>query len=116
MGHWIADNPTIYKKWIEHLQTYKLPDERHSGYPTFLLDVNELQLDVGRNESVVICDWDTKDIVGVVIRNFGGDGDLVEWATNILKRSMEMSESVRVSLLISSSLGFFFSNNKYIYS
>ena len=43
MGHWIADNPTIYKQWIEHLQTYKLFDERHSGYTTFFLDVNELQ-------------------------------------------------------------------------
>ena len=110
MGHWIADNATIYEQWIEHLQIYKLSDKRHSRYPTFLLDVNELQLDVGRNENVVICDRDTKDIVGVVIRNFGGDGDSVQWAMNILKRSMEMSKSVRVSLLITSSsdLGFFF--------
>ena len=42
----------------DELQTYKLSDKRHSRYPTFLLDINELQLDVGRNESVVICDWD----------------------------------------------------------
>ena len=51
----------------------------------------------------------TKDIVGVVIRKFGGDGDIVEWTMNIPKRSTEMTKSVRVSLLISSSLelGFF---------
>ena len=57
----------IYKQWTEHLKTYKLSDKRHLQYPSFLLDVNELQLDLERNKHIVIYNYDIKDIVGVVI-------------------------------------------------
>lgn len=97
MGHWIADNPEIYSQWNEHLQTYKLSDQRHHRYTSHLLDPTNLQLDVGPTESVIIYDQDSKDIVGVVVRNFSGNEEVLKWATDILQRSTKVAKSIRVS-------------------
>ena len=62
-----------------------------------VLDTTKLQLDLKIEESVIIKDAESKDIVGLVIRNFGKDQELVEWANDIVNQSTENTKSVRVS-------------------
>ena len=46
---------------------------------------------------MIIRDEGSKEIVGVVIRNFGKEKELVQWVNNIVNESTENSKSVRVS-------------------
>ena len=62
-----------------------------------LLDPSKLQLDVKPEENIIIRDNISKDIVGVVIRQFGNDSELVNWAGNISFQSTKCAKSVRVS-------------------
>lgn len=100
MNHWIADTKNIHTEWEQHLETYKLSDSRHHRYPSHLLDVASLKLDILPNMSAIIYDAHTKDIVGVVVRNFSNSDKVLTWATDILKRSTEVAKSVRVSIYI----------------
>lgn len=97
LGYWVADTKDIEAQWAQHLATYHLSDKKHKRYPTMVLDTTKLQLDLKIEESVIIRDAESKDIVGVVIRNFGKDQELVEWANDIVNQSTENTKSVRVS-------------------
>lgn len=99
IGHWIVENKDIYSQWNEYLQGYKLSDMRHRRYPTHLLQVKNLRLDIGPEESAIIYDKNTEDIIGVVIRKFSNSPEVLEWATSILKRSTEVATSVRVCFI-----------------
>lgn len=97
MHHWVADNPSIHQQWVDHLSTYKLSDKRHSRYPTHLIKPEKLQLDVLPHEIVIIRDLESGEVIGTVIRNFGTNQELLYWASSILKKSTDISRSVRVS-------------------
>ena len=70
MGKWVADNTPIYDQWEQHLRTFRLSDQRHKHYPTMVIDEKQLQLDIDSTQGVVIRDEVTKEVVGVVLRNY----------------------------------------------
>ena len=96
IGHWVADNSTIYNQWNQHLATVKLSDSRHKRYPTMEIDPTQLQLDIKSNESFIICDNDSKEVVGVVVRNFVKNKKLLSWVSEVVQKSVEVTKSVRV--------------------
>ena len=74
-----------------------MSDKKHKRYPTILLDPSKLQLDLKVEESMIIRDQISKEVVGVVIRNFGKEKELIDWANKIVYQSTQYSKSVRVS-------------------
>lgn len=110
LGYWVADNNTILQEWEKHLQIYDLADQRHKRYTTMLVDTLQLQLDIKPTESIIIRDSDTKEVVGVVIRKFGGNKELVEWAGEVTLKSTKYTKSVRVSKIVFD----FYNTNKKI--
>lgn len=55
-----------------------MSDKKHKRYPTILLDPAKLQLDLKVEDSIIIIrDQISKEIVGVVIRNFGKEEELI---------------------------------------
>lgn len=97
--HWVADNSTIFQQWNHHLATYRLSDIRHTHYPTHLVQLNQLQLDVLPCESIIIRDLESREVIGSVVRNYSNNRELLEWATGVLKQSIEINRSARVSTI-----------------
>lgn len=97
LGYWVADNKTILQGWEKYLQTYELADQRHKRYPTMLVDEQQLQLDIKPTESIIIRDSNTKEVVGVVIRDCSRNKELVEWAGEVVLKSTKYTKSIRVS-------------------
>ena len=93
---WIADNVTIYQQWVDYVASYKLSDNRHSRFPIHVVDHTQLQLDVLPHESIIIRDLESREVVGMVIRNYGCNKELLDWASSTLKKSTEIANSVRV--------------------
>ena len=85
LGHWVADTKDIETKWVQHLATYHLSDKKHKRYPTMLLDPSK---------------FESREVVGMVIRNYGNHKEFLDWASSTLKKkSTEIAHSVRVSLM-----------------
>lgn len=92
---WVADNTNIYTEWVQYLKIYKLSDSRHKRYPTTVVNLKKLRLDIKPEESLIIRDIVSKEVIAVVIRNFAKDADLLDWASSTV-----VNKSVRVSISI----------------
>lgn len=60
-----------------------------------VVDPCQLQLDIKPTESIIIRDSNTKEVVGVMIRQFGGNNELVEWAGQVALQSTQYTKSER---------------------
>ena len=100
IGYWVADNVEIHDQWVKYLHTYKLSDKRHSRYPTMVVNSRELQLDVEETESAIYRDIETGEVIGVVIRNFASNPQILNWASDIVLQSTIVAKSIRVRIYI----------------
>ena len=91
MGYWVADNVHIHHQWVEYLRTYKLSDKRHSRYTAMVVNSRELQADVEESESVIYRDMETGEVIGVIIRNFASNHQILDWASNIVRQLPNLS-------------------------
>ena len=65
-----------------------------------LLDTTKLQLDIKQDQDAVFIDKETRHLIGYIMRNFGRDSHLLEWAKEISLRVTEWQPlPVRVRLL-----------------
>ena len=107
--HWVVESHAIDVQWREHIEMGKQPDVRQKRYPLFPVQPSQLQLDVGTDESILIYDSISGELVMAVIRNFCQHPDLLTCIDDIIKQSVESRKSIRVSnssqyLIVSNSL------------
>jgi hypothetical protein len=94
---WMYESDAVYAKWEWYVKEKKLPDKREVVRSMFRVDPAELQLDLGPNDSAVIYDRTTRNLVAIVIRNFTMEPELLAHVEDAIKRNLQVRKSVRVS-------------------
>ena len=109
-GHDIYEADATRKIWKEYRAQTPYPDPRggKTWKPFHKLNPARLQHIVGKNDSVIIRDEDTDEIIGVVIRNFSGENRrLLDWINGIIAENTGARRSVRVGPICNICLGLF---------
>ena len=108
-GHDIYETAGARQIW-EDFQARTLYPDRRGGKtwkPLHELDPNRLQHTVGVEESVIIRDTRTDEIIGVVIRDFSNNNQqLLDWINGIIEEGTGSRRSVRVGITLRLYLGF----------
>ena len=96
-AHDIYETDAAHAIWKKHQKTTRFPDKRGTWKPFHKLDPNRLQYTVKADESVIIRDSDTQEIICAVIRNFSNSREkLLEWINSVIVENNETRKSVRV--------------------
>ena len=98
-GHDIYETDAAHAIWEEHRKTTPYPDPRggRTWKPFHKLDPDRLQYTVHKDESVIIKDSKSGEIVCVIIRNFSNNKvELLEWINGVIIENNEARKSVRV--------------------
>jgi hypothetical protein len=99
----IYETEEIATIWRNHRAGKKHPDRRskRSGHWMELekLDEKKLALIVGVEESVIIRDADSDEIVAVVLRRFSRNGEILEWINGIVDENVGLRRGIRVCQL-----------------
>lgn len=100
-GKDIYEADAVRKIWENYRRTKPLPDKRGNWKKYHKLDPGRLQHIVGENESIIIRDSDSKEIVCMVVRNFSNnEGNILEWINGVIKANTKVRKSIRVSLFL----------------
>jgi hypothetical protein len=96
--HRICESDVIDSKWRDYLQNdpRAQPDKRQKRIPIFRMDPTKLQLDIEADESALVYDQSTGDLILLVLREFGDDHNLLSHIDNIIKEAVEHRKSIRV--------------------
>lgn len=97
--YWVVESDTIDMQWRYHIEHGKQPDSRLPRYPLLRMDSERLQKDVGSDESVLILDERTHEIVMLILRNFTDHPALLDHIGNVIKRAVQYRRSMRVSVI-----------------
>jgi len=96
----IYETEAIATIWRSHRTGKKHPDGRskRTGHWMKLekLDQAKLALTVGVNESAIIRDVKSNDIVAVVLRQFSGNDEILEWINGIVDENVGLRRGIRV--------------------
>jgi hypothetical protein len=96
-GHDIYETIEAQKIWAEHRKTAVFPDKRGSWKPMHELDPALLQHVVRGDQSIIIRDSKTDELIGLVIRDFtSGCTHLLDWINEIIMENNDVRKSVRV--------------------
>ena len=99
-NHWIHESEDILALWEDHLLHGRQPDRRLKRHPLLKLEEGQLKLDLAGNQSTIIQDEATGEIVAMVYRNFmpGQYHSILEWINHTIMTSINRKRSARVSL------------------
>lgn len=96
-GHDIYETGEAQEIWAKHRKTASFPDKRGTWKPFHELDPARLQHVVQGDESVILRDSKTDELVGLVIRRFTGhNAKLLDWINGIIFENNTVRKSVRV--------------------
>jgi hypothetical protein len=98
-GHDIYETATAQQIWKEYQETAPYPDPRggKTWKPFHKLNPQKLQHIVKENESIIIRDIATNEIICVVIRNFTNNNRrLLDWINGVIMENNGVRRSVRV--------------------
>ena len=76
LNTWIYETDIIGEQWRYQLEHGKQADIRQSRKPLAKLDFNNLQHNVNATSNAIFRDSQTKEIIGLVFRNFVGREDV----------------------------------------
>ena len=97
--HDIYETETIADIWQNHRNKTPHPDPRSGlhGWPDLKkLNSSKLSYIVAGNESVIIRDADSGEIVAAVLRHFAGNDEVLEWINGIVDENVGLRRGVRV--------------------
>ena len=89
--------------WRNHRKGKKHPNGRSKKTGHWMklekLDEAKLALVVGVNESVIVQDAESNDIVAVVLRQFSGNDEVLDWINGIVDENVGLRRGIRVCKL-----------------
>ena len=116
-NHGVYETEEIQVLWEHHLLHGRQPDSRLRRHPLLLLEEGRLKLDIARQQSAMIQDEATGEIVAMIYRNFMPRQyhSILEWINATILASIHRKRSARVSSYpITLSSDFSISNLHYI--
>lgn len=100
----IYETEEIGDIWRKYREDNEHPDTRSKTTGHWMemekLDKEKLPLIVEPDESVIVRDADTNEIVAVVIRKFCGNDEVLEWINGIIDENVGLRKGIRVCKLL----------------
>ena len=89
----------INQKWRDYLKydPRAQPDRRRKRQSIFRTDPSKLSLDIEADQSAVVYDVQTGELIMLVLRDFCTDPDLLSHIEGVIKQAVECRKSIRVS-------------------
>ena len=99
MKNWICESATINDKWSDYLKfnPRAQPDRHHKRQPIFHIHPSHLLLNIGADQSVVVYDAATGQLILIVLQNFCSNPHLLSHIEGIIKQAVECCKTIRVS-------------------
>lgn len=99
INYWMCESDAIDQKWRDYLKydPRAQPDRRRKRQPIFRTDPSKLSLDIEADQSAVVCDAQTGELIMLVLRDFCTDPDLLSHIEGVIKQAVECRKSMRVS-------------------
>jgi hypothetical protein len=96
--NWISESAENAARWQAHLGTVRRHDDRRARYPVMTITPEDPRWKrvVHANEDIIVRDQNTGDIVFLVMRNFCGDKDVLEWANSLVETGVSTKKSIRL--------------------
>ena len=95
MGYWVYESDAIRDKWHYWITAGQQADSRKKRLPMMRLDTSKLVHDIDADTSKIFRSGDGS-LVGLVIRNFCEDEEVLRWLDIIIKRAASRRRSIRV--------------------
>ncbi|KAJ3710905.1 hypothetical protein DFJ43DRAFT_1161977 [Lentinula guzmanii] len=93
---WIIENSEIWGMWEAHITKHKQPDPRVRCRGLHALDETQLQCNVAPDESVIVFDKDSGELIFAQLRNFCQVPAIVEWVDSVVKKNLSVQRNVRM--------------------
>ncbi|KAF8056073.1 hypothetical protein FPV67DRAFT_1678612 [Lyophyllum atratum] len=95
IGEGIAETGPIFDKWDPFFRSAKPPDVRKPYPSVHLLQESKLKLDILPHESVILRDSETKELIGVAIRDACPDQRVVAWGDQVVADTTPYRQNIR---------------------
>ncbi|KAI5817839.1 hypothetical protein BZA77DRAFT_308612 [Pyronema omphalodes] len=94
---WVSESPATGPLWKDHLQSVKLHDNRGKRKDVLVIAGDEGWAKVVRaDESTIVFDEKSGEIILVVIRRFCGDSEVLKWINSIAAHAVGIKKSIRL--------------------
>ncbi|TFK57839.1 hypothetical protein BDN72DRAFT_190731, partial [Pluteus cervinus] len=94
-GWVVAECPEARDRWNNRIRYYHWHDLRDHKRHAWLLNPDLLQTTIQADESVLIYDAATGELVGVVIRDFCAVAEIIQWIDTILRENLRVRRNIR---------------------
>lgn len=99
--HWVSEHPSHSAKFKAWINTPGLwhPDKRDQSryYPHHHLDPSSLQLNIKANESAIVYDGKTGELVMVVLADVIRNSTILQWMSEVIGTGCKALRSIRLS-------------------
>jgi hypothetical protein len=95
-GHDIYETGEAQEIWAKHRETASFPDKRGTWKPFHELNPTHLQHVVQGDQSAILRDPKTDELIGLVIQEFSGKAKLLDWINGIIMENNTVRKSIRV--------------------
>jgi hypothetical protein len=96
-GKCISESASIFQKWDRHFRTARQPDSRKPRPSIYTLQSSNLAYDILPTENAALRN-SCGELVGLIIRNFCPDSDIVSWVENVIAETLPKRKNIRVSV------------------
>ena len=96
--HWMVESSDIGDKWHAYCTTRHLADKREGYHPMCTVDEKKLDYVVKENESVLLVDDRTGELVGCVIREWCPEQGVVDAIAEYIRTTPSLKRSARVRM------------------
>ena len=97
INEWICKSDAIDNKWHNYLKhdPRAQPDSHRKRQPDFCIEPSNLSLDIRADQSTIVYDANTGDLILIVLQNFCSDPDLLSHIEGIMKQAVDIHKSIR---------------------
>lgn len=96
-GVWPCDSGNILDIWDDHIRFGKQHDKRLKRHPPMVIPESNMDLVIPADQSCVVVDSKTKEIVLIVLRNFVATKSVREWLSEVIAVACDTRKCIRVS-------------------
>lgn len=96
LGKWVCDTDSIRKLWHYHLRFDPKADNRLPRHEPIVINERKLDRIIAEDQSCIVRDSTTKEIVLIVLRDIISDMDVLEWLDDIVGEATGTRRNIRV--------------------
>jgi hypothetical protein len=99
-GKWVCETDSIRKLWHYHLRYDPQADKRLPRHEPVVIKASKLDRVIKEDQSCIVRDPITKEIVLIVLRDIVNDMDVLDWLDDAVEEATSTRRNIRVSRFV----------------